>query len=85
MLRNCGEKCFLGPNKTFPICAKNTCRKSNKGLYAAYVRAKQMSDTPRRRYTRSGRRNRSLPRSKYEKIARRARRQLVTAGYKVGN
>jgi hypothetical protein len=23
MLQKCGKKCFLGPNKTFPICKKN--------------------------------------------------------------
>lgn len=41
MLRKCGKKCFLGPNKSFPICKKNTCKISSKGVYAAYVRAKQ--------------------------------------------
>jgi hypothetical protein len=41
MMRKCGKKCFLGPNKSFPICKKNTCTKSRKGIYAAYVRAKQ--------------------------------------------
>lgn len=24
MLRKCGHKCFLGPKKSFPVCAKNT-------------------------------------------------------------
>ena len=41
MMRKCGKKCFLGPNKTFPICKKNTCKISKKGVYAAYVRARQ--------------------------------------------
>lgn len=41
MLRKCGKKCFLGKNKTFPICKKNTCKISKKGVYAAYVRARQ--------------------------------------------
>jgi hypothetical protein len=41
MLKKCGKKCFLGPNKTFPICKKNTCTVSRKGVYAAYVRARQ--------------------------------------------
>lgn len=41
MMKKCGKKCFLGPNKTFPICKKNTCKISKKGLYAAYVRAKE--------------------------------------------
>ena len=41
MLKNCGKKCFLGPGKTFPICKKNTCKISSKGVYAAYIRARQ--------------------------------------------
>jgi hypothetical protein len=42
MLKNCGKKCFLGPNKSFPICIKNTCKRSRKGVSAAYIRAKEM-------------------------------------------
>jgi hypothetical protein len=41
MMKTCGQKCFLGPNKSFPICKKNTCKISKKGVYAAYVRARQ--------------------------------------------
>ena len=41
MLKNCGKKCFLGPNKSFPICKKNTCKISSKGVYAAYIRSSQ--------------------------------------------
>ena len=41
MMQKCGKKCFLGPNQTYPICKKNTCRRSGHGVYAAYVRAKQ--------------------------------------------
>jgi hypothetical protein len=41
MLQKCGKKCFLGPNKSFPICKKNTCSVSSKGVYAAYIRAQQ--------------------------------------------
>ena len=41
MLRNCGKKCFLGPKKSFPICAKGTCKRNRKGIEAAYVRARQ--------------------------------------------
>ena len=41
MLKKCGKKCFLGPNKSYPICKKNTCKISRKGVYAAYVRARQ--------------------------------------------
>jgi hypothetical protein len=41
MLQRCGRKCFLGPKKSFPICKKNTCKVSSKGVYAAYIRARQ--------------------------------------------
>ena len=41
MLKRCGRKCFLGPNKSFPICKKNTCKISSKGVYSAYIRARQ--------------------------------------------
>ena len=41
MMKKCGKKCFLGPRKSFPICKKNTCEVSKKGLYAAYVRSRQ--------------------------------------------
>jgi hypothetical protein len=57
MLRDCGEKCFLGTRKSFPICKKNTCAISRKGIYAAYVRSRQ--------YRRKS--------SKYYKIAKKAR------------
>jgi len=41
MLQRCGKKCFLGSNKKFPICKKNTCKISPKGVYSAYIRASQ--------------------------------------------
>jgi len=41
MFKKCGKKCFLGSKKSFPICKKNTCKISKKGVYAAYVRARQ--------------------------------------------
>ena len=41
MYRRCGKKCFLGPKKSYPICRKNTCEVSPKGVYAAYIRANQ--------------------------------------------
>ena len=42
MLKKCGSKCFLGPNKSFPICSKNTCSINKNGVHAAYVRSAQM-------------------------------------------
>lgn len=44
MLKNCGKKCFLGKGKAFPICKKNTCKVSKKGVYSAYIRARQYSN-----------------------------------------
>lgn len=41
MLRKCGRKCFLGPKKSFPICAKNTCKINKKGIQSTYMRAKE--------------------------------------------
>ena len=41
MKQKCGSKCFLGPNKSFPICKRNTCTISPKGVEAAYKRARQ--------------------------------------------
>ena len=48
MLKKCGKKCFLGPNKSFPICKKNTCKRSRKGVYSAYIRARQYSSNGRK-------------------------------------
>ena len=43
MKKKCGSKCFLGPisESCFPICATGTCKINIKGIYAAYVRARQ--------------------------------------------
>ena len=41
MIKKCGKKCFLGPKKSFPICKKNTCKISKKGVYAAFIRSRQ--------------------------------------------
>jgi len=60
MMKRCGKKCFLGAHKTFPICNKNTCTVSKKGVYAAYVRSRQYSSKGR----------------KYKIIAEKSRRML---------
>ncbi len=67
MLRNCGKRCFLGPNKSFPICKKNTCKVSTRGVRAAYIRARQFR-------TKS---------SKYRTISRKANRVLVSKGVNI--
>ncbi len=42
MSKKCGSSCFLLPReKKFPICPKNSCKKSCKGLLSAKIRAKQ--------------------------------------------
>jgi len=62
MMKKCGKKCFLGPNKSFPICSKNTCRINKKGVRSAYIRAREYM-------TISGTR-------KYKNIANKAHRML---------
>ena len=73
MLRNCGKKCFLGPKKSFPICSKNTCKKNKKGIYAAYVRAKQWENQP----------NISKKHNIYKTVARKSKKMLKKMGYKL--
>ena len=67
MMNKCGKKCFLGPNKSFPICEKNTCKISTKGVRAAYIRARQFR-------TKS---------SKYRTISHKANRILVSKGVNI--
>lgn len=66
MLKKCGKKCFLGPNKSFPICKKNTCKVSSKGVYSAYIRARQYRDMS----------------PKYKNISRKAKKMLINMGTK---
>mgnify|MGYP006085364029 CR=1 FL=1 len=73
MYKKCGSKCFLGPKKrphpSFPICTKGTCRVNTKGVYAAYVRAKQWGKK-RSRY--KGKSRPSMRRRAYTRVARKA-------------
>ncbi len=62
MMKKCGTKCFLGPHKSFPICRKGTCKRNHAGIHAAYVRAREMTERTKK--------------SKYRKIASRAKRML---------
>ena len=88
MYRDCGKKCFLGTktpgdrqHPDFPICKKGTCKVSSKGLYAAYVRAKQWGNAP------SSYKGRSKPRLKqktYKRIANKAKSLLKRRGFHVG-
>jgi len=66
MLKKCGKKCFLGSQKSFPICKKNTCKISSKGVYSAYIRSRQ--------YRSRGR--------KYRVVSKKANRMLIRMGLK---
>jgi hypothetical protein len=85
MYYKCGKKCFLG-NKTsknrpgFPICSKGTCNINDKGLYAAYIRARQWGK-PKKSY--KGKKPRHAQKT-YKRIASKAKRMLKKRGYKVG-
>jgi len=63
MLKKCGKRCFLGPNKSFPICSKNTCKTNKKGIWSAYIRAREYSIIKPRT-------------SKYRAISKKARQFL---------
>ena len=77
MLRKCGKKCFLGPRKSFPICAKNTCKVNTKGLYAAYIRARQWG---KKKSHYKGKSRPSMQRRVYTRVARMARQMLRDRG-----
>ena len=81
MKKRCGKKCFLGPDKSFPVCAKGTCKVSAKGAYAAYIRAREWGK-PARSYR--GLARPSMKRSVYTRVARKAKSILRKKGYKVG-
>jgi hypothetical protein len=82
MKRICGKKCFLGPGKSFPVCAKGTCKVNKKGLYAAYVRSRQWG-SKRSHY--KGKARPTHRRSVYKKVARKSRRMLRRRGVRVGD
>ena len=45
MNKKCGKKCFLGPNLSFPICRKYTCKVDKRGILAAFIRAQYWNKT----------------------------------------
>ena len=85
MYRKCGRKCFLGPRKyphpSFPICTKGTCRVNPKGLWAAYIRAKQWGKSPS---SYKGMSRPTMRRRVYTGIAGKAKRMLRDYGYEAG-
>ena len=88
MLKKCGKKCFLGTKShdkkhpDFPICAKNTCKVNTKGLWAAYIRAKEWGKSRKSYKTKS---KPSFKRSYYTRISRKAKKMLERRGQRVGN
>ena len=66
MMYKCGNKCFLGPKLSFPICRKKTCKIERKGVWSAYIRAAQWEK-------RRGHIEGALP---YSKVKKRAKRYL---------
>lgn len=81
LLKKCGKKCFLGPDLSFPICPKKSCKVNKKGLYAAYIRSSQWGKKP------SSYKGKSRPRRKqsvYNRISRKAKKLLRKMGIKVG-
>ena len=82
MFRKCGHKCFLGPKKSFPVCTKNTCKINSKGVYAAYVRAKEWGKKSK---DYKGKARPTHRQSVYQNVARKAKKILSRRGYKVGH
>jgi hypothetical protein len=60
MYKQCGQTCFLWDHLKFPICKKDTCDIDKRGLWAAYIRAKQLE--------------KKIP--KYKKVSRKAKKLL---------
>jgi len=90
MKKKCGSKCFLGPinESCFPICVKGTCKINTKGIYAAYVRAREYGSKKMRKRSsiRSGtkkhkRSGHSHTKKLYQSIAAKAKHMLKKRGF----
>jgi hypothetical protein len=78
VLSKCGRRCFLGPGKTFPICARlgsgmgtrsRACKVDPRGVAAAYSRAREWASiTARKKGKKASRAHR-----RYTEVARRAK------------
>jgi len=73
MMYKCGKKCFLGPNLSFPVCEKNTCKINRKGLHSAYIRAAQWGKSPSKYGSKSRPR---MPQKVYTQVKKRAKQLL---------
>jgi len=71
MKKKCGTRCFLGANKSFPICNKGTCKVNSKGIWAAYVRAREFGSPNKIKQSRKHGKN------YYNRIASTAKRLLI--------
>jgi hypothetical protein len=74
VLSKCGRRCFLGPGKTFPICARlgsgtGTCKVDRRGVAAAYSRAREWAAITARKKGKSA----SRAHRRYTAVARKAR------------
>ena len=75
MKKKCGSKCFLGPinESCFPICVKGTCKINTKGIYAAYVRAREYGSkrirSGTKKHKRSGHKRSGHKRSGYKRTS----------------
>lgn len=79
LLAKCGRRCFLGPAKSFPICARlgsdsSSCKIDRRGVQAAYIRAREWASITARKKKSSAKAARSHRR--YTAIARKARKIL---------
>ena len=90
MKKECGSKCFLGPvgESCFPICTKGTCTTNEKGVYAAYVRAREYGSKKMRSKRSKTNKIKKHPvyghnhtKKLYQKIASRAKTMLKKRGY----
>ena len=79
MHNKCGNSCFLGDNLSFPICEKNTCNKSSKGMWAAFIRARQWGNHKSSYKTSKPRQTRK----NYKNIANKSRKMLRKKGFTV--
>ena len=89
VLKKCGRRCFLGPGKSFPICARlggaggaagaGTCKIDRHGVQAAYSRAREWASITARK---KGSRTAAAARAhhKYTAIAKRAKTLLKRKG-----
>ena len=70
MRKTCGRKCFLAKEFRYPICKRNTCKVSRKGLWSAYLRGKHWS---KKEIIHKG-----LPKSTHRAVWKRAQKLLKT-------